>query len=291
MNNCEKLPVAEFDAIVSPKIEINDTELSRDQKYLLDNYRAVSDGSCSSSLAARNPGKMVHSRWLTTANTFLRLYVSTNEPSSILIEIVQFIMTVYVPVWFNIKKNSSFIEGEKHFFEMMRLTQTMPERTRAIANKVIQRNCFFAHQENILVSMINDNDRCIRKLGWRRIFKARSQELSIKKVRNFVMPELHYNSLRYYEMINWQTIEQTKPPVTRTIAERQIKEFIENGDKPDGLIPQFPCHPQAVERLVRTVTEASARVSGIEMRDGLVRSRLCSRTKIPRFESKKDYKI
>ena len=98
------------------KIEINDTELSTDQKYLLDIYRAVLGGSCSSSLAARNPGKMVHSRWLTTANRLLRLYVSTNEPSSILIEIVQFIMTVYVPVWTNIKKNSSFIEGAKHFF-------------------------------------------------------------------------------------------------------------------------------------------------------------------------------
>ena len=291
LNNCEKLSVAEFDAIVSPNIEINDTELSTDQKYLLDIYRAVSGGSCSSSLAARNPGKMVHSRWLTTANRFLRIYVSTNEPSSNLIKIVQFIMTVYVPVWFNIKKNSSFIEGAKHFFEMMRLPQTMPERTRAIANKVLQRNCFFAHQENIFVSMINDNDRCIRKLGWRRILKARSQELSIGKVRNFVMPELHFNSLRYYKMINWKAIEQTEPPITRTIPERQIKEFIENGNKPDGLTPQFPCHSQAAERLVRTVTKPSASVSGIEKRDEFIRSSLCSRTKIPRFESKKDYKI
>ena len=70
----------------------------------------------------------------------------------------------------------------------------MPERTLAIANKVLQRNCFFAHRQNILVSMINDNDGCIRKLGWRRILKARSQELSIGKVRNFVMPELNYKS-------------------------------------------------------------------------------------------------
>ena len=53
----------------------------------------------------------------------------------------------------------------------------MPERTRAIANKVLQRNCFFAHQENVLVSMIDDNDRCIKKLGWKKILKARSQEL------------------------------------------------------------------------------------------------------------------
>ena len=99
LNNCEKLPVAKFNAIVSPNIEIIDTKLSTDQKYLPDIYRAASSGSCSSSLAARNPGKMVHSRWLTTANKFLRLYFSTNEPSSIFIEIVQFIMTVYAPVW------------------------------------------------------------------------------------------------------------------------------------------------------------------------------------------------
>ena len=82
-------------------------------------------------------------------------------------------------------------------------------------------------------------------------------------------------------MINWQVIEQTEPSVTRMIPERQIKEFVENGDKPDGLISLFPCHSQAVERLVRTVTEASATVSRIEKKDGFICSRLCSRTKIP----------
>ena len=30
LNNCEKLPVGEVDAITSPNIEINDTELSTD---------------------------------------------------------------------------------------------------------------------------------------------------------------------------------------------------------------------------------------------------------------------
>ena len=76
-------------------------------------------------------------------------------------------------------------------------------------------------------------------------------------------------------MINRQVIEQTESPVTRTIPERQIKEFIENADKPVELIPLFPCHKQAVKRLVRTVTEASASVSGIKG-DGFIRSRLCS---------------
>ena len=101
---------------------------------------------------------MVHCRWLTTTNRLLSLYGTTHEPSSsIFMEIVQFIMAVYVPVWFTIKKNSSFIEGTKNFFEIICLTQIMPERTRAIANTVLQRNCFFAHQEIILVSLINDH--------------------------------------------------------------------------------------------------------------------------------------
>ncbi|KAG7170172.1 hypothetical protein Hamer_G012424 [Homarus americanus] len=117
LNNCEKLQITEFDAIPSPDTDIDDAELSTDQKYLLGiYYSAVSRGSCSSALAARNQGKMAHSRWLTTANRFLCLYVSTSEPSSTFNEIVRFIMTVYTPIWFKIKKNSSFTEGVKFYF-------------------------------------------------------------------------------------------------------------------------------------------------------------------------------
>lgn len=291
LNDCEKLPITEFDAIPSPDIDIDDAELSTDQKYLLGIYRAVSSGSCSSALAARNPGKMAHSRWLTTANRFLRLYVSTSEPSSTFNEIVRFIMTVYAPIWFKIKKNSSFTEGAKHFFEMMRLSQTMPQRSKTIANKVLRRNSFFAHPENILISMLHDDEQHIRELGWRRILKARSKQPPAGEIRAFAMPELLYDSQNYYEMINWQTAEVTEPPVTKTIPDTRIKEFVETGDQPDGLIPLFPCHTQAVERLIKLVTEASASVSGIEERDGFIRSRLHSRTKIPRFESKKDYRM
>jgi len=93
------------------------------------------------------------------------------------------------------------------------------------------------------------------------------------------MPKLHYDSLRYYEMINWQVIEQTEPPITRAIPERQIKVFIENGDKLDGLIPLFPCHTQAVERLVCQWNREEGWIYPL--------SRLGFRTKIPRFESKK----
>ena len=57
-------------------------ELSTDQKYLLEMYQAVSTGICDPNLAARNPGKIAHSRWLTTASTALCVDVSTYNPSN-----------------------------------------------------------------------------------------------------------------------------------------------------------------------------------------------------------------
>ena len=43
--------------------------------------------------------------------------------------------------------------------------------------------------------MINDNDQCIRKLGWRVILKVRSQKQSAAKVNDFVITELQYDNL------------------------------------------------------------------------------------------------
>jgi len=92
-------------------------------------------------------------------------------------------------------------------------------------------------------------------------------------------------------MINWQKTEVTEPPVTKTIPDAKIHKFIKTGDKPEGLIPLFPCHTQAVERLIKLVTDASTSVSGRERRDGFIRSRLHSQAKIPRFETKKDFRV
>ena len=47
-------------------------DLSIDQQYLYDIHQSVSAGKLSEGLANKNPGKMAHSRWLTTANGILR---------------------------------------------------------------------------------------------------------------------------------------------------------------------------------------------------------------------------
>ncbi len=62
-------------------------------------------------------------------------------------------------------------------------------------------------------------------------------------------------------------------------------------DVPDEIhIFRYPCHLQAVERCVKLVTEATAAVCGNESRDGFIRSKITSRTVLPKFETKGQYR-
>ena len=66
-------------------------------------------------------------------------------------------------------------------------------------------------------------------------------------------------------------------------TDRQIKE------KGKLNVQRFPCHTQVVERLIKLVTEASSSVCGEEARDGFIRAKLASRSRISKFETKSQY--
>ena len=83
---------------------------------------------------------MAHSRWLTTANHILRLYISTVEPSQTLKIIVKYIMKVHAPVWFAIKNISSSQNGALHLFKTIEQTRMLIPDIRNIGYPVIQRN-------------------------------------------------------------------------------------------------------------------------------------------------------
>ena len=66
------------------------------------------------------PENFNHSRWVTTANRVLRLYVATQDPARNLCDVMNYIMVVYVPMWFKIKCNPSVPDGAKHVFNTIR---------------------------------------------------------------------------------------------------------------------------------------------------------------------------
>ena len=174
--NCESCPIVSFQGIEADDIMIgfDNLELSTDQKYLGQMHQAIRNGSVSDSLARRDPGNVSLARWLTIANRIIRVYVSTNEPSDELKALVEYVMKVYVLTWFDIKRDLAVEYGPKHQYNMIVRTQTLEdEDSKTIVFERIQHNVFFFHPENLLLAMICDDSPIIRKLGWKRIQKAR----------------------------------------------------------------------------------------------------------------------
>ena len=79
----------------------------------------------------------------------------------------------------------------------------------------------------------------------------------------------------------------TEQPITVEISDETLEKNILKGEVPE--LNKFPCHARAVERSVKTVTEVSAAVCGVESRDGYLRARLDSRRKMLSFNSKCQY--
>lgn len=114
LQSCEELPIVSFKKVNVVVPEVDPKILSTDQKYLLEISVAISNGVISESLAQKQPGKLAHSRWLTTANRILRLYVGTINPSEELKILTTYILKVYVPTWFSVKLKPDFKYGSLH---------------------------------------------------------------------------------------------------------------------------------------------------------------------------------
>src|SRR6218665_3229421 len=98
----------------------------------------------------RNPGCLNHSRWLTTANRILLLYVSDKKPSENLKTLVTYIIRVYAPMWFATKAHSSCKDGARHLHQMLVKSRYLGPKHKKILDPVIHRNAYFAHGESVL---------------------------------------------------------------------------------------------------------------------------------------------
>ncbi|GBM35679.1 hypothetical protein AVEN_97879-1 [Araneus ventricosus] len=156
LSKCEKLPVANFESNECEIPEIERKILSKDQQYLLDINYAIRSGGSPEDLFVHEPGSLSHSRWLTTANRVLRLYLNIENPTVEHKILVSFILKSYIPVWFHIKKSKYFTNGPEHVFEVIESSRFLPENLLKVINPLIHRNAFFAHPENLPLNMIVD---------------------------------------------------------------------------------------------------------------------------------------
>lgn len=288
--------IVRFDRVTLGDMPPRDAnKLRDDQKYLLDIATAVDSGECSPGLAARKPGAVNVARWLSTAARILRLYKSTSSPSDILRKIVEYIMKVYIPIWFRIRHEPTWTFGSRHMFHLINASrQHTPELYSKYLVEVIETNSYFIHPENLILSMISDNDINIREKGYQKILQARQHSFSSSQgVRSYIKPTrnvINYSCVHYSDLLKWDELDTeyiTEPPLTIALSTDTIRRCMYGREQLP--IPAIPLHTQATERCVQAVGQAAKTIAKTDCQIGYVLNKLEGRSRMPMFKSKKDY--
>lgn len=288
-----KLPVRErFDAIpvngelvaLSPDVV---KDLSTDQMYGYRMVEAISSGQLPTDLAHLGIGPIVHSRWLTTANRFLRLYVSectlTAKEESSLKHIVTFIVQVYYPCWFLAKVKHSWLEGPRHLLTQLRLIRQQPEVVQDAVMQTVRSAAWHSHSECVLQTMLASQDREERAFAVKKILELRGEsQVGDLTCRVRRLPKLNVDATSLSDLIEWD--EAHEPVVTCRIVSEDLQKVTETPLQ----VPYLPVHTQSVERCVKLVTTAASSVYGHERRDGFIRAKMAHREMIPVFATKRD---
>ena len=262
-------------------------------------------------------GGLSHARWLTLACRILRYYISVEHPLISLATLAEFCIKVNFPNWFEIKNKHRITDGAKNFYNMVQRVLLFPnKKVTQIALKDLKRNAFFAHQENILLSMLADNDKMVRHLAFSKIlsmrvksnfsieteFEASKDQANVTmedksageedksgevsgSVRKFKMPTINENVKVYYKLVNLNLEESYELPAIRNLSNMEIERI-----PMQKLVLSHPCHNQAVERHIKIVTEVFASVSGFERCDGSIRQKIKSRNIVKQFNTKRQFR-
>lgn len=292
LESCQNMPIVKFNCVSSDNLPILSEnvvkDLSCDQKYLYDISHMIKTGTINQSLKMRAPGALIHSRFLTTANRILRHYVSQEKPSKNLVTLVNFIIKVYAPMWFSIKSRENVRMGPIHLFNYIKsVRENFDQKIQSIIFKVVKNNSYFAHPENILLTMLTDSNKDIRERAVNSIIAARNSEM--QGVRIFVKPEhtLNLNALNYYDMTN---ITSVVPPIALICSNNRLRECINTDDNwINDMIKGLTVHTQAVERYIKLVSSVSTEVAGEKKRNQRILSTIASRAALPTPHSKKDF--
>jgi hypothetical protein len=264
-------------------------DLSWDQKCQYKLLHAVRSGKSNTDIANIQIGPLNHSRFLTLAERCLYLYMCehdlSEEDTEKLYKIVHFIMTNYGPMWFHIKIKPLLTDAPRHIFQQTQLLKLLPDDVLDIVKPYVSRNCYHAHPENLLLSMLDDDDESIRKKAVSTILDIRSRDPSLTRpVRPFRVPKLRYDADTYHELIDWKNEILTEPPLTYNLSDDMLKNIIEVPLE----IPPYRSHTQSIERVIKLVTNASGKTYGLHSASGYIKAQISSRQLYKKGDTKKE---
>ena len=276
-------------------IELEDTvvcDLSGDQKYLYQVTRGIQAGHFPDALRERNIGPHHHARWLNLAGRLCRMWCSDHgfEGANLdnLKSIVQFVVGVYVPMWFQIKVNKNWLEGPRHIVKQLSLVNALDENIKKIVMKYVKSTAWNAHSEHILQTMLASDDEADREFAVQQMLVIRGdRQFGDRTPRVRRVPEINTEATTIQELIDWTRDGLHEPVLTCDIATEDLPRYIYE----KMTVPKFLVHGQSIERCVQAVTRACETVFGEDRRDGFIHATLAHRKLAPSLESKKDVEM
>lgn len=223
LKEAETLPIKKFKCIDGRLPDVDRSSMNWEQKYLYDLVLAIITGVVPVGLAARNPGELHQARWVTLASRLLRVYVAEVRPSATLRHLAVYVVKVYVPCMFAIKRQPLAEQGPHHLLQHIQASRCLPKKWQEVIHDSIQINAFFAHPENLLlsISMMADERQAFRDLALQRILEARMEVGT--KIRTFSVPPINFRAEEYVDLICWETVRVTPPPLLDDYSDDELK--------------------------------------------------------------------
>ena len=243
-----------------PLIDLPDKilkDLSTDQAY---GYRIVIaiTGVLLENLINFEIGPVSHSRWLTTANRFCRLWVSfhflAKKNFKNLRLIIEFIFGVYYPCWFQIKVKHFWLDGPRLVLFQLKQLKYKKEEVIAFVKKTVKRSAWFAFGECIIQTLLCSNDEEERKLGVQKVLEIRGKgddntQFGNNSVKCRKISSINTDADNLMDQIEWKD-SVYEPLLSTYLTTHEVKEILH---KP-MVVPDWPCHSQSIECCVKQVS-------------------------------------
>lgn len=217
--------------------------LENGERYLYELVEAMRTHRWSVELIGAKPPSVHGHNWAEAlAARVIRLYFSYPIPPPRLANLARYVIHVYAPVAFYIRRDSLCQHGSRHTFRLMNFYQNQAHLIDfPNFEQHLQKYGFYLHPENILLAMITDTVREVRDYGLRIILAGRQRERLIigqNASRTFNMPSPVLTATNYTQMINWPR-KMREPPITKRFDTATILSHLDSGDILD--LPKYPC--------------------------------------------------
>ena len=110
-----------------------------------------------------------------------------------------------------------------------------------------------------------------------KVFKIFQRVFSIKNL------EINFGAKSYFDMVDISNTVLSSPPILDSFSDDELLRLL------DLSIPEYPCHSQGVERMIKELIRVSTKVCEHQSRHGMIISARTSRKEKSKLDTKRDF--